>query len=156
MFISALILFFLVLIAYSLIESFNRPIIEGAKGKMGKKKGNKKKGNKKAAGVKSDEIDENGEADGEDAVETDVPATGAPAQVPAKAATKSSAKAVPAPSTSPTIDVTPRLNEFDARIKELNTRVTNVETQVQTIQTGLAGSQQTTVDVGEEDDSENV
>lgn len=157
MFIRALILFFLVLITYSLIESFNRPIIEGLK--VGKKK--KKVKNAKTGVI--EEVD-----DEEDAV---APATGAPAKVPEKASTapakasapqQQPAKASAPPPTATQApqpiapDVGPRLNEFDARIKELNTRMTNVETQIQGIQTGLAASQQATVDVAEEDDTEDV
>ena len=124
MFISALILFFLVLISYSFIESFDSPIIEGAKGKM---KGIKKKKAKKA--IKND-VD--GNDDDEDNNNNDE-----------EGGTDTSATAT----ASQTTDVVTRLNDHDSRI-------TSLETQVQTIQTGLAGSQQTTVDVGEEDNSE--
>ena len=164
MFISALILFFLVLIAYSFIESFDRPIMEGLKGKK-KNKGGKNASAKIASDAEAVATDENDEED--------APATSAPAPVPAKPATKAEKKAAAkaekeaakaekaekkAAASQPTMDssIQKKLDEQGATIASQAKDIAALQQTVKDMSTGLAASQPTTVDVGEEDDTEDV
>ena len=156
MFISALILFFLVLIAYSFIESFDSPIMEGLKGNK-----KKKDGKKASATVAADAADAADENDEEDA-----PATSTPAPVPAKPATKAEKKAAAkaekeaakAAASQPAGDSSTqkRLDEQGATIASQAKDIAALQQTVKDMSTGLAASQPTTVDVGEEDDTEDV
>ena len=162
MFISALILFFLVLIAYSFIESFDRPIMEGLKGNK------KKKSRAKAsATIEADAADAADENDDEDAPATSTPAS-VSAKAPAKPATKAEKKAAAkaekeaakaekaAAASQPTMDSSTqkRLDEQGATIASQAKDIAALQQTVKDMSTGLAASQPTTVDVGEEDDTE--